>query len=209
MPRQRRLVGAVSPSDHRTMTSLHSALPTKPSAPVTPKPASPAIPATPVTPATWATQAKSLLPGLSITGLAVAVAWFVNRLEPTFSPLTCAVLLGAAAANLRLLPRGAGAGLAFSGKRLMRLGIVLLGLRLAASDVLALGWRTLAVTVGVVLLTFFGTQRLGRRLGLPGDQPLLVATGFSICGASAVAAMNSVTDSEEDDVITSVALVTL
>lgn len=212
MARRRRLVGAAAPSDHRDMTSRQSATSTRPSAPASSEPAIPATranPATGLSQATGASRVKSLLPGLAITCLAVAVAWSVNRLEPTFSPLTCAVLLGAAAANLRLLPRGATAGLAFSGRRLMRLGIVLLGLRLAAGDVLALGWKTLIVTVGVVLLTFFGTQRLGRRLGLPGDQPLLVATGFSICGASAVAAMNSVTDSEEDDVITSVALVTL
>lgn len=65
------------------------------------------------------------------------------------------------------------------------------------------------MTVTVVLLTFAGTQWLGRRMGLPGDQPLLVATGLSICGASAVAAMNGVTESDEDDVVTSVALVTL
>ena len=150
-----------------------------------------------------------LLPGLAITAAAVAIAWFVNVLEPTVSPLTCAVLLGAVAANVRILPSLAQPGIAFAGKRLMRLGIVLLGLKLALSDVLALGWQTLAVTVAVVLLTFLGTAWLGRRMGLPGDQPLLIATGFSICGASAVAAMNSVTDSEEDDVITSVALVTL
>jgi uncharacterized integral membrane protein (TIGR00698 family) len=150
-----------------------------------------------------------LLPGLAITAAAVAVAWFANVLEPTLSPLTCAVLLGAVAANVRVLPECARPGIAFAGKRLMRLGIVLLGLKLALSDVLALGWQTLAVTVVVVLLTFLGTSWLGRRMGLPGDQPLLIATGFSICGASAVAAMNSVTDSEEDDVITSVALVTL
>lgn len=152
---------------------------------------------------------RRLLPGLAATAAAVLVAWSVNRLEPAFSPLTCAVLLGAVAANARLLPHGAGPGLGFAGRRLMRLGIVLLGLKLALGDVLALGWETLAVTVTVMLLTFAGTQWLGRRMGLPGDQPLLVATGFSICGASAVAAMNSVTDSDEDDVVTSVALVTL
>lgn len=150
-----------------------------------------------------------LLPGLAITAVAVAIAWFVNVLEPTVSPLTCAVLLGAVAANVRILPTTAQPGIAFAGKRLMRTGIVLLGLKLALSDVLALGWQTLAVTIAVVLLTFTGTAWLGRRMGLPGDQPLLIATGFSICGASAVAAMNSVTDSDEDDVVTSVALVTL
>lgn len=152
---------------------------------------------------------RLLAPGLAVTVVAVAACWLVNAAEPAISPLTCAVILGAVAANARLLPRRARPGLGFAGKRLMRLGIVLLGLKLALADVGALGWQTLAVTGGVVLLTFFGTQWLGRRLGLPGDQPLLVATGFSICGASAVVAMNSVTDSDEDDVITSVALVTL
>ena len=152
---------------------------------------------------------RRLAPGLSVTAVAVAVSWAVNTAAPTISPLTCSVILGALAANLRLLPRRGRAGLGFAGKRLMRLGIVLLGLKLALSDVSALGWKTLVVTVLVVLLTFLGTQWLGRRLGLPGDQPLLIATGFSICGASAVAAMNSVTDSDEDDVLTSVALVTL
>ena len=154
-----------------------------------------------------------LLPGLAVTAVAVAIAWFVNVLQPTFSPLTCAVLLGALAANFRILPIGTGTsvgpGIAFAGRRLLRSGIVLLGLKLALSQVLALGWQTLLVTVVVVALTFFGTARLGRLMGLSGDLPLLVATGFSICGAAAVAAMDGVTDSEEDEVITSVALVTL
>lgn len=167
------------------------------------------LPGTPGRPGHHRRAAGDLLPGLAITAAAVALAWLINRALPAFSSLTCAVLLGAVAANLRILPRRARLGLGFAGRRLMRLGIVLLGLKLALGDVLALGWRTLLVTLAVVLLTFFGTQRLGRRMGLPGDQPLLVATGFSICGASAVAAMNSVTDSDEDDVITSVALVTL
>ena len=200
----RGLPGAAGGFDHEHMTRASSA-----------RVAQPAIPATfsqfEGLPKTGPTEPEraGLLPGLAVTAAAVLLAWFVNRLAPAFSPLTCAVLLGAAVANARVLPRGAGPGLGFAGRRLMRAGIVLLGLKLALGDVLALGWETLAVTVTVVLLTFFGTQWLGRRMGLPGDQPLLVATGFSICGASAVAAMNSVTDSDEDDVVTSVALVTL
>jgi uncharacterized integral membrane protein (TIGR00698 family) len=176
-----------------------------------PPPSSPPSPATTQPPAASPRLAalRRLAPGLSVTAVAVAVSWAVNTAAPTISPLTCSVILGALAANLRLLPRRVRAGLGFAGKRLMRLGIVLLGLKLALSDVSALGWKTLVVTVAVVLLTFLGTQWLGRRLGLRGDQPLLIATGFSICGASAVAAMNSVTDSDEDDVLTSVALVTL
>ncbi|WP_229758816.1 YeiH family protein [Peterkaempfera bronchialis] len=155
-----------------------------------------------------------LLPGLAAAALAVCAALAVNRLLPSLAVLTAAVVLGVAAANLRcgrlrLLPAATRPGLEFAGRRVMRAGVVLLGLKLALGDVLGLGWPTLAVVVAVVAATFFGTRWLGHRLGLPGDQPLLIAAGFSICGASAVAAVNGVTESEDDDVVTAVALVTL
>jgi uncharacterized integral membrane protein (TIGR00698 family) len=128
---------------------------------------------------------------------------------PSLSPLTAAVALGVLAGNLRLLPAATRPGLGVAAKRVMRVGIVLLGLKLALSEVLGLGWQTLLVVAVTLFATFFGTQWLGRKAGLPGDQPLLIATGFSICGASAVAAMNGVTESEERDTVTAVALVTL
>ncbi|MFF7636456.1 YeiH family protein [Kitasatospora sp. NPDC008050] len=178
---------------------------TRAAAPGGPAPASGHAPATSAA-ARWVRTAG---PGLGAVAVAVAVAWAVNLALPAMSPLTAAVALGVLAGNLRMLPARTRPGLTFAGKRLMRVAIALLGLKLALGDVLALGWQTLAVVVVVVAATFFGTQWLGRRLGLPGDQPLLIATGFSICGASAVAAMNGVTDSDEEDVVTAVAMVTL
>ncbi|MEY9941459.1 putative integral membrane protein (TIGR00698 family) [Streptacidiphilus sp. MAP5-52] len=149
------------------------------------------------------------LPGLAASAVAVGIAWGAHQLVPSLSPLTAAVALGVLAGNLRLLPAATRPGLDVAAKRVMRLGIVLLGLKLALSDVLGLGWQTLLVVAVTLFATFFGTQWLGRKAGLPGDQPLLIATGFSICGASAVAAMNGVTESEERDTVTAVALVTL
>ncbi|MFE2024356.1 YeiH family protein [Streptomyces hygroscopicus] len=151
--------------------------------------------------------------GLGLAAAGVAAAWTVHRLFPAVPLLTAAVVLGIVAAHLpgtRGLVRGVcRAGLFFAGKRLMRLGIVLLGLKLSLDDVLGLGWATVAMVLGVVAATFCGTWWLGRRMGLPGDQPLLIATGYSICGASAIGAVSEVSDSDERDVATSVALVTL
>ncbi|MEW2217713.1 putative sulfate exporter family transporter [Streptomyces sp. NPDC006990] len=159
------------------------------------------------------TRKPGPLPGLAFAVLGVAAASAVHLLVPAVPMLTAAVVLGIAAAHLpglRTLVRGtARPGLTLAGKRLMRLGIVLLGLKLALGDVLELGWATVAMVACVVVATFFGTVWLGRRLGLPGDQPVLVATGYSICGASAIGAVSEVRGSEEEDVATSVALVTL
>ncbi len=90
------------------------------------------------------------------------------------------------------------------------MAVVLLGFRLTLSQIGDLGPKGLALVVVVVALTFFGTQWLGRRLGLSRPLSLLVATGFSICGASAIAAMRGVTpDAEDEDVAYAIALVTL
>lgn len=159
----------------------------------------------------WRPPAPAYGLGLAVAG--VAAAWGVHRLLPAVPLLTAAVVLGIAAAHLpgaRGLVRGVcRAGLSLAGKRLMRLGIVLLGLKLSLNDVLGLGWATVAMVLGVVAATFCGTWWLGRRMGLRGDQPLLIATGYSICGASAIGAVSEVSDSDERDVATSVALVTL
>ncbi|MEU6679419.1 putative sulfate exporter family transporter [Streptomyces sp. NPDC046925] len=153
------------------------------------------------------------LPGLGLAALGVAAAWAAHAAFPAVPMLTAAVVLGLAAAHVpgaRAFVRGRGRpGLSLAGKRLMRLGIVLLGLKLSLDDVLGLGWATVVMVLGVVSLTFFGTWWLGRRMGLPGDQPLLIATGYSICGASAIGAVGEVTESEERDAAVSVALVTL
>ncbi|MGK5639555.1 YeiH family protein [Streptomyces sp. URMC 126] len=153
------------------------------------------------------------LPGLAMAVLGVALAWAAHRLVPAVPMLTAAVVLGIAAAHLpgvKARVRGAGRpGLTLAGKRLMRVGVVLLGLKLSVGDVLGVGWATVAMVLVVVTATFFGTLWLGRRLGLRGDQPLLIATGYSICGASAIGAVSEVSGSDEEDVATSVALVTL
>lgn len=155
----------------------------------------------------------AVLPGLVAAVLGAALAGALHVLLPAVPVPTTAVVLGIAAANLpglRSLARGrARSGLTFAGKRLMRAGIVVLGLQLGLDDVLGLGWATAAMVVCVVAATFWGTLWLGRRMGLRGDQPLLIATGYSICGASAIGAVSQVTGSDEEDVAASVALVTL
>ena len=65
------------------------------------------------------------------------------------------------------------------------------------------------VVVGVVVITFFGTSWLGPKIGVSPSLSLLIATGFSICGASAVAAMDGVVEADEEEVTYSIALVTL
>ncbi len=145
----------------------------------------------------------------------VVASWAVHRLTGAIPMLTAALLLGIVAVNTGVLSESARAGSRYAASGLMRAGVVLLGLRIALSDIAGLGPRTIVMTVLVLLATFYGTQWLGRRMGLSARMSLLVASGFAICGASAVAAVNGAlgtrtNDPESEcDTATAVALVTL
>lgn len=148
-------------------------------------------------------------PGLAVVAVGVAASYLLNQVVPAVSALTIAVLLGALARNLGLLGDRTLPGAKLATKKLLRLGVVLLGLQLALSQVLQLDPGVLLVVALTVAGTFAGTLWLGRRLGTRPGTTLLVATGFSICGASAAAAMDAVSDSDEEDLATGVALVTI
>jgi uncharacterized integral membrane protein (TIGR00698 family) len=149
------------------------------------------------------------VPGV-LAVLAVAFACLMTAARvPAVSALLLAIAVGVVARNLHLVPRVVEPGLTWSSRPLLRTGVVLLGLQLAVGDVLALGLGELAVLVLTVAATFGATVLVGRRMGVSRPLRLLVATGFSICGAAAVAAMAPVADADDDDVATAIALVTL
>lgn len=151
---------------------------------------------------------KALLPGLAVALAGGALAMFGARLLP-ISSLLIAILLGAIWRNLAPVPAGLEPGIKISAKRLLRLGIVLLGLQLSLFTILSLGPGVLAVVVLCVAVTFGACLLIGRWLGLDLPQRLLIAAGFSICGAAAVAATESTVKAKQDQVATAIGLVVL
>src|SRR5690625_1379484 len=149
------------------------------------------------------------VPGLAICAVAVTIAITVNRLLPGVSALIVAIVLGIALTNVVQLPDSVSPGITFAAKKLLRLGIVFLGLKLVISDIVSLGVPMLAVIVCIVVGGILGTVAIGRALKMRPAQVLLIACGFSICGAAAVAGVEGVTDSDEEDVVTAVALVVI
>ncbi|WP_354216374.1 MULTISPECIES: putative sulfate exporter family transporter [unclassified Arthrobacter] len=154
-----------------------------------------------------------LLPGLLTAAIALGGAFAVHAAVPALPAMTVAVALGLLAANLPgtavWIAGRARPGLDFAGKHLMRGGIILLGLKVSIMDILGLGWLAMVLITAVVLLSFGGTYLLVRLFRLPRETALLVATGFSICGASAIGAMAAVRRIRHADTVLPVALVTL
>lgn len=155
------------------------------------------------------THIRRVLPGvlaaLAVSAVCVAVTW----VAPAAPALLIAIVLGAVARGAGWLPAAVEPGLAWTARYVLRAGVVLLGLQLSIGDLTRLGAGELLVLVVTVATTFAATLWLGRVLRVRRALTLLVATGFSICGAAAIAGMSPVADAEEEDVATAVALVTV
>jgi uncharacterized integral membrane protein (TIGR00698 family) len=152
-----------------------------------------------------------LAPGLLLTA-AIAGAAYGLRMLPgadTFSPMILAILLGILFHNFIGTPAAARGGVVFSLRRILRLAIILLGLQLTASQVVAVGGAGIAIIVATLAATFTLTKAMGRILGVERKLAELIAAGTSVCGASAVIATNTVTRGSDEDVAYAVACVTV
>lgn len=126
--------------------------------------------------------------------------------------LVFALLLGMA---LHFLSKEtvAAAGIAFSARTILRVGVALLGARISAGQIASLGLVPLIVVIGGVTATLALGRLLARPLKLSPSQGLLTAGSVAICGASAAlaisAALPRTKDSERDTLFTVIAVTTL
>lgn len=154
---------------------------------------------------------KDLLPGVALVMLITAAA-FGLRGMPLFgmvSPMMGAILIGIVFNNAIGCPDKARAGIAICSKRLLRLAVALLGFQLTIWQVSSIGLAGVAAIGIVLLLTFALTVWIGKLLGVDRGLTMLIAAGTSICGASAIAAMNDVSKAHDEDVSYAIATITL
>lgn len=153
--------------------------------------------------------------------LAVAVAWAagyaadflgVTLLGFDKSPISAimmGIVIGMVVGNLAPLPKGVVAGIRFCASTVLRVGIMLLGIRLSlvsagANALLALPFVAVAIAVGLSTVGF-----LGRSMGLSRQLSGLIAVGTSICGATAIVATAPVIEADEAEVSYAVACITV
>ncbi|WP_196880851.1 YeiH family protein [Arthrobacter sp. CAN_A214] len=155
------------------------------------------------------TRTGPLVPGLAVVAAGVAVAVWLGSVQTVIGSLVIALVLGVLLGNTGLYRPALRPGVKAGTKKLLRAGVVLLGLQLALPDILALGFQVLVLIVVCVALSFAFTLSVGRRLGLTRAGATLMAAGFSICGASAVAGLQGIVNADDDETASAVAMVTL
>lgn len=153
---------------------------------------------------------KKTLKGLLLTGLIAVVSTLVHDyVFRGIETLTIGILLAMITANLFSLPAYYDQGIQFASKKMLKWGIVLLGVNLNFNLIMSLGPKLLLLIICLISLALTSAYLLGKIQGLSPRLSVLLGVGSSICGASAIVAMGPVIDADEEDMAISVAVISI
>tara|TARA_Y100000741_G_scaffold307599_1_gene250451 strand:+ start:78 stop:1043 length:966 start_codon:yes stop_codon:yes gene_type:complete len=148
--------------------------------------------------------------GLLAVGLVGFLSITIGGVTSYVSSPVIALLVGFLLSNAGLTGSWAQPALQFAAGPLLKLGIALLGFRLAFSEISEIGsYVGICIVISLVLIVFLGIRKIGSLTKISNSLGLLIATGFSICGLSAIAAMKPLSGADDEEVGYALGLVTL
>lgn len=99
------------------------------------------------------------------------------------------------------------AGITFSSKYLLKLGIILMGIRLDFQQILNTGVSVLFIDVIVIIFTLIITILIGKAAAVDRKLAVLIAVGTAVCGAAAIAAVAPVIKAKKEQTVLAVAII--
>lgn len=151
----------------------------------------------------------NLVLGVAIVARALQSLIPGPTLNKAISEILVAVVLGLYIRNTIGVSPRLEPGIKFAVNRILRLGIILLGLRLSLQDVAATGVSALVLVLACITIALALAYLAGRVFRIPPRLAVLIGVGTAICGNSAIAATAPVIAANEDDVSFAVAIITL
>jgi uncharacterized integral membrane protein (TIGR00698 family) len=144
----------------------------------------------------WRNDFHLLWPGLLMSGVIAIASTFIaeHRGGPT---LLYALLLGMALNTVATEGR-ARPGVDFAARRILRLGVALLGARITFAQIGGLGWFNGGLMVAGVIVTIGFGIAAAKALGLSRRLGVLTGGATAICGASAAIAIAAVLPRDEN-----------
>ncbi|PAB59860.1 YeiH family protein [Anaeromicrobium sediminis] len=155
---------------------------------------------------------KKYIPGIIFVLGISYLSMFINDLFKSYiniEALTIAIIIGIIYNNTVGTQDIFKKGVTFSLKKLLKIGIVLLGFKLNIYAVLELGPKILIMVLVYVPFALTLSIILGKIFKVNKKLATLIGVGTSICGASAVVAMAPCINADDDDSVISVSIVSL
>ncbi len=154
---------------------------------------------------------KGFVIGVGLTFLLAMVAKVVTVLPylSLVGPLVFAILLGMLWNTFLPVQAEWKDGITFSSKKLLRVGIILLGMRLNLSDIASAGWPAFVLAFGSIVVGIGAVYAFMKILKVDKMVGFLTACGTGICGAAAIVAVSSQVKAKPEETAVSVAIIAI
>lgn len=130
---------------------------------------------------------RTLAPGVVVSLIVGAAASFLS--EHCAAPVMLFALLLGMALNFLAVDGPCKAGIEFTARTVLRLGVALLGMRITLDQIASLGWKPVALVVILVVVTILVPVVVAKALGFSRLFGMLTGGATAICGASAALAL--------------------
>jgi len=149
---------------------------------------------------------KRSLAGVAFALLIAVVSFVLSSIHPSFDALVVSIILGMILANLFDDREFLSEGIRITLNIFLPAGIALYGAQLSVRHVNPYYWPAV---IAVFLAMYFLVYFVARTFGLKGRLGVLLATGFSVCGASAIAIVSPVIGARREETSLAVIVVML
>ncbi len=132
-------------------------------------------------------RARELAPGFAVSLIVAAAASFLS--EHYGAPVMLFALLLGMALNFLAADGKCKAGIEFTARSVLRIGVALLGMRITLEQIAGLGWKPVALVVFLVVVTILVSVVAAKVMGFQRLFGMLTGGATAICGASAALAL--------------------
>ncbi|MCE5194184.1 MAG: putative sulfate exporter family transporter [Nitrospiraceae bacterium] len=144
---------------------------------------------------------RGILPGIAVIILIMIVSFFLSSLHQSFDMLIISIILGMVLGNFTKNILILSDGISFSLKIFLPIGIALYGTQLTFTGVET---KQFPYVVLIFFMLFSFVYFFSKKLGFSKNISILLSTGISVCGSSAITVISPLIDAKKEETSLSV-----
>ena len=163
-------------------------------------------------------KSKKIIPGVFLALIFCLFSQGINNVigieifgaqKSPISTVMIAILLGIIMGNAFTPRPGMMIGLDFTQKYILKLGIILLGIRLSFGEFIKFGSIAVPLIIVCILSVLILVKLLIKKVSISSKMSYLIAIGTSVCGATAIVATAPIIEAKKTEVAYAIANITL
>ena len=157
---------------------------------------------------------KEFLPGLILVTTIATVIHFGHQVLPStyqkiIGQVVLGMLVGLVIGNTIGVADTYNKGIRLCFGHILKLAIILLGVRISIAQIAAIGGTALLLVVALIILALTTTFFIGRWLGVSPKLAALVGVGTAVCGNTAISAIAPAINAKDEEMSFAIAVNTL